>query len=383
MAQLWDSHVLSHIHNIKNTMATETKICLLGFGASELSALLALVRLIMRRGQACTVVHKPAEADVVVANADDPETMRQLWASSSVSRVLLVGQSDGATGWPVLPRPMKLLAVLDTIDALLAAPPAQRGGAAQGASSGFALTRPYAPGDSRTGGLDSAASGFPATQPFVGLDALAPVSRAQIPVAAPVAAIDAESIEQWRAAQRLRQDVASAPTHLQAFTPGDDAATTAPPIQVQAPQVPAQRDSESPEADALTDTAAAPAPEPLPDALVVGDGDLSRRALHRHLHRKGLRADLARTGEEALRQAARRAYRFVFLDTLAGEMDAFKTARALRRFKPASGARPLVVMLSSQGGLWGRLRARLAGCDVFLVKPVDDGELDRVLARRH
>lgn len=369
-------------------MAIETKICLLGFGASELSALHALVRLMMRRGQACTVVHKPAAADVVVANADDPETMRQLWASSSVSRVLLVGQNDGATGWPVLPRPMKLLDILDTIDALLAAPPAQRGGAAPDASSGFALTRPYAPGDSRNGGLDSAASGFAATQPFVGLNALAPVSRAQIPVAAPVAAIDAESIEQWRAAQRLRQDPTSAPTQWQAFAPGDEAPTTTPPPlvsgpPVQAPQAPTRRDPESPEAsqtDPATVTASAPAPTPLADALVVGDGDLSRRALHRHLHLQGLRADLARTGEEALQQAARRAYRLVFLDTLGGEMDAFATARALRKFKPTSGERPLVIMLSSAGGLWGRLRARLAGCDAFLVKPVDDGKLGRVLA---
>ncbi|PKO42988.1 MAG: hypothetical protein CVU30_08845 [Betaproteobacteria bacterium HGW-Betaproteobacteria-3] len=369
-------------------MAIDTKICLLGFGASELSALHALVRLMMRRGQTCTVVHKSTAADVVVANADDPETMRQLWASSSVGRVLLVGQNDGATGWPVLPRPMKLLAILDTIDALLAAPPGQRGGAAQDASSGFALTRPYAPGDSRNGGLDSAASGFAATQPFVGLNALAPVSRAQIPVAAPVAAIDAESIEQWRAAQRLRQDPTSAPTQWQAFAPGDEAPTTTPPPlvpapPVQAPQAPTRRDPESPEAgqtDAATATASAPAPTPLADALVVGDGDLSRRALHRHLHLQGLRADLARTGEEALQHAARRAYRFVFLDTLGGEMDAFATARALRKFKPASGERPLVIMLSSAGGLWGRLRARLAGCDAFLVKPVDGGKLGRVLA---
>lgn len=359
-------------------MTTAIRICLLGFGSSELSALHALVRLMMRRGQTCTVVHKLADADLVVGNADDPETMRQLWATSSVRRVLLVGQSDGATGWPVLPRPMKLLAILDTIDALLATPPVQRSGAAQNTTSEFAATRPYAPGDSRISGLDSTASGFPPTQPFVGHDALAAVPRVQIPVTTQVTDIDAKSIEQWRAAQRERRGPDQSPKLLQARVPNHDGlATTAPPLQV-----PSQHSSESLLNISAESATVAPPPTPLAEALVVDDSNMSRCTLQSLLHRQGLRADVARSGEEALRQVMRRPYRFVFLDELAGDMDALKTARSLRKFKPASGERPLVVMLSNRGGAFDRLRSRLAGCDAYLVKPLDDSELARVLTLR-
>lgn len=380
----WHSYgIVTFCHTLENTMATETKICLLGFSASELSALHALVRLMMRRGQVCTLVHKPIEADVVVANADDPATMRLLWASSAVSRVLLVGENDGATGWPLLSRPMKLLTILDAVDALLAAPPVQRGGAAAESTSGFAMTRPYAAGDSRHGGLDSKASGFPATQPFVGLDALPATPRVPMPAIVPGAAIDANAIEQWRVAQRMRQDPATVATQLLPLPDMSegDLATVPPPLTPR----PAPRPALTPTAPEAAESAPHSQPSlpamtaPLGDALVVGDGDLSRRTFQKRLHGKGLRSDAVRTGEEVLRQAARRPYRFVFLDTPAGDMSALQIARALRKFKPDSGQRPRVILLMNRDSLLTRLRARLAGCAACLVKPVDEKALTRLV----
>ena len=41
----------------------------------------------------------------------------------------------------------------------------------------------------------------------------------------------------------------------------------------------------------------------------------------------------------------------------------------------------MVVLLTSQGGAIDKLKGRLAGCDAYLIKPLSEDELLRVLAR--
>lgn len=387
---------------MKETIA----FCLIGFTGSEASAMQALIRLMVRRGQSCNLVREIAGADMVVANADDPETMRILWAQPVTARVLLIGADDGATGWTLLPRPMKLLAVLDTIDSLLTAPPSRRAElepvpVPAADPAGFEPTRPYTPGDSRHGGLDSRASGFPATQPFDPRTVqIAPSTLARIktvPAARQEDGIDAASIANWRRAQQARREGPSsayADSEPDAF---DDAAVDSelpedPPPAALSPRMarPAPGGGPVPSAP-LSDfyigssdphVATPPPAVHTAEALVVDEGEMSRRTLQNRLHRHGLRADAVGSGEEALKQVSRRPYRYVFIDELAGRMGANDTVRALRKLKPASGPKLSIVLLSSRGGAFDKFRARLAGVDVYLVKPLNEEDFARAVTGR-
>lgn len=384
--------------------------CLIGFTGSEASAMQALIRLMVRRGQSCTLVREIAGADMVVANADDPETMRILWAQPVTARVLLIGADDGATGWTLLPRPMKLLAVLDTIDSLLSAPPSRRAelepvsvSAPIADPGGFEPTRPYTPGDSRNGGLDSRANGFPATQPFDPRTVqIAPSTLARVkavPAARQEDGIDAASIASWRRAQQARREgPSSAYADSEPDGPPDSGLdselpeavalpTSATPVRPAARAATGGPVSPAPLSDFYIGSSDPHVPTPPPaaytaEALVIDEGEMSRRTLQNRLHRHGLRTDAVGTGEEALKQLSRRPYRYVFIDELAGGMGANDTARALRKFKPAAGPKLSIVLLSSRGGAFDKFRARLAGVDVYLVKPLNDDDFARVVSAR-
>ncbi|MDR3453728.1 MAG: hypothetical protein P4L96_13180 [Rhodoferax sp.] len=398
-------------------MSTPQSLALVGFPPNELSAFHALFRLAARTGQGYVIVADTHEAHVVLANADDVDAVRRLWSAQPSANVLLIGQSDAGTGWPLQRRPFQLLAVLEAVRALgLSAvqnpgrpaefaqtvpfepstmPAAAYAGEslAGGASDlwpAFAATEPFAPLEMPRAAPASDASGFQATQPYVPGDEL-PASRpAAAPAApAPVEAIDPASIELWREARRVNSP--SYPATVPAPVPAALAAI-APVVVPVAPPVPPMppmpirnevRQQGADPADRADQISPAVVPEPSDDSVLVVDaGDLSRRTLERHLQQQGFRADLVRSGAEAVQQLAKRSYRLVFVNEPVADMSVFQACRAVRRQKNANGTRPAVLLvLSSQSGWFGRLRARLAGCDACLVRPFDEIALGGAMAR--
>ena len=129
--------------------------------------------------------------------------------------------------------------------------------------------------------------------------------------------------------------------------------------------------------------AAAPASAAVPDesVLVVDDSDTALKFMERLLRRVGYQADLVRSGEEALQQLLRQFYRFVFVDVVMTGMDGYQVCRAIKHARFPDGRTPVVVLLTSQGGAIDKLKGRLAGCDAYLIKPLSEDELLRVLAR--
>jgi CheY-like chemotaxis protein len=365
-------------------MTTPQSIALVGFPPEEQLALSTLLKLAGNMGMVFTVVADPAAAQQVVANADDASTLDMLQRLPPGPAIVLIGRSDAGTGWPLLARPIKLLAVLNALDGRPAARPEPRplarepappiGGfaatqpfaplepdaAAGAARSGFAATQPFAP-LAHDGADGSRQGGFAATQPFAPLEVPPPTAT---PAAAPPAMlrdIDASSIEHWRGARQAQLQVGLPPSLR---GPGFD------------------RNSSN--FLGISDPAAAlpPPAQVLGEALVVDDNDVSRRALQKRLHAAGLRTDWVRQGHEALQQLPLRPYRLVLVDDQTLGTDAFQLMRALRRCKLPAGQRaPLVVLLSSRGGTLEKLRARLAGCDIYLVKPVQPVDLEQALSR--
>ncbi|WHZ09819.1 MAG: hypothetical protein OJF60_000258 [Burkholderiaceae bacterium] len=98
-------------------MNSPLSLALLGFPPNELAAFNALFRIAARHGPGVAMVEHGAEADVVLANADDAALLQRLRAERP-AQVLLIGSSDDGTGWPVLARPIQLLEVLNTVQRL-------------------------------------------------------------------------------------------------------------------------------------------------------------------------------------------------------------------------------------------------------------------------
>lgn len=102
-------------------MDNELDIALIGFSSFERSTIESFFRLAARRKQGYRLTDEAAGSAMVVANADDPATMQSLLAKPPAQPVLLIGASDGGTGWAREPRPIKLMNILNAVDSALGA----------------------------------------------------------------------------------------------------------------------------------------------------------------------------------------------------------------------------------------------------------------------
>ncbi len=116
---------------------------------------------------------------------------------------------------------------------------------------------------------------------------------------------------------------------------------------------------------------------------IVDDNAASRRILEHYAHEWGLRCVSTSDGSQALtilREAAARgeAYEIVILDLFMSDMDGFELARAIRA-EPALAPTRLVLLASV--GMRGQAeRAKEAGIDAYLTKPVHRAHLHECLS---
>jgi two-component system OmpR family response regulator len=115
--------------------------------------------------------------------------------------------------------------------------------------------------------------------------------------------------------------------------------------------------------------------------LIVEDKVKMAGLLRRALRSKGLAADVAVRGEDALWMAAATRYDAVILDLMLPGIDGIETCRRLR----ADGVWTPVLMLTARGQLADRVAGLDSGADDYLTKPFELAELVarlRALARR-
>lgn len=114
--------------------------------------------------------------------------------------------------------------------------------------------------------------------------------------------------------------------------------------------------------------------------LVVEDHDESRFVFRTVLELAGWEVDEAPSGEEGLALARHRRPAVVILDISLPGLDGWETARRLKAEHAERGLRILAV--TAHGLDEDRARAREAGCDGYLVKPIDPqdllGEVERL-----
>jgi putative two-component system response regulator len=109
------------------------------------------------------------------------------------------------------------------------------------------------------------------------------------------------------------------------------------------------------------------------DILVADDDETSARFLKRLLSREGHHVSVVSTVDAALKTCANNAPDLVIVDLVTPRGHGFDLCRKLKgesvtRFIP-------VVIVTAQSDLRDRLRGIEAGCDEFLTKPFDSGEL--------
>lgn len=111
--------------------------------------------------------------------------------------------------------------------------------------------------------------------------------------------------------------------------------------------------------------------------LIADDLRPIRELLSRQLAKIGHKVDIARNGEEALELAMRTSPQIVFLDLGMPGMSGFELGRRLReRF---TTEKMVLVAISGDNTEEHRLRARDAGMDAYLAKPVGISDLCEIL----
>jgi two-component system, OmpR family, response regulator len=116
-------------------------------------------------------------------------------------------------------------------------------------------------------------------------------------------------------------------------------------------------------------------------ALVVEDEPKMAALLRRGLIEDGYAADVAGTGEEALRMARAVPYDAIVLDVMLPGLDGFDVCRQLR----SSGVWSPILMLTARDGVNDRVIGLDTGADDYLTKPFSFAELLarlRALTRR-
>ena len=119
-----------------------------------------------------------------------------------------------------------------------------------------------------------------------------------------------------------------------------------------------------------------------PDAsvLVVDDNMVNLKVAEAMLLKYKIRVSIAESGPEAIEKMKGGIFDLVLLDQVMPGMDGFEAMRLIRSSLVIRGARriPIVCMTADAGG---DIRERVirAGFSEYLLKPVKDSELERIL----
>ena len=346
---------MTHTATPANTAVTSFKVHPLGFSAFEKSTIETFFRLAARRPPFWSVTPRVEEATVLLLNAATGQEYEALARRMSpTQKAVIVGATDFAAGWPVLPRPLKLTALLTSLSIFV------QDGAPAAAPA--AVVQPRQP---------------PVPAPVFRSESDSTYNSSFIPLHAPVVA--AAALSRFGPASSPARIVPVAPAPARVFVPAAVPAVLRPAAK------PAARVFEM-----STSTFGSPATQrshavsaviAARNVLIVDDSDVALKFMQSRLRHFGYEGKLARSGDEALVMTAQEDFQFVFLDVMMAGMDGYQTCRAIKQNKGKRATIPVVVMLTSRGGTIDKIRGSMSGCDAYLTKPLNEQQLGMVLAQ--
>ncbi len=110
--------------------------------------------------------------------------------------------------------------------------------------------------------------------------------------------------------------------------------------------------------------------------LIVDDNPLNRELIMAAVESSACVCDQAENGREALEKVQELSYSLIFMDLLMPGMDGFETVRQIR----ARGVVTPIIALSALSMKQDKERALDAGCNAFVSKPFDLGNLRAIIA---
>lgn len=113
--------------------------------------------------------------------------------------------------------------------------------------------------------------------------------------------------------------------------------------------------------------------------LIVDDSAPIRTAAGGMLRQLGWQVEVAEDGFAALARLASFEFDIIFIDVVMPRLDGYETL-SLLRVNPAFATIP-VIMMSSKGGAFDIAKAKLIGCDDYIIKPFDKEEIVRITTK--
>lgn len=307
----------------------------IGFPLSEESKLEAFFALAAKRAPHWRLTTRLNEARIVLLNAASGKDVESLCNDiASWQKIIIVGNSNLETGWPILQRPFKLMAILDLLD--------------QATAAGTSALRQAIP---------AAINPNKVTDAVINQDIAkksAELKKPAVMLAEP--SLPVKSKEPTDVIRTTSIPKRLSPSHLISDIVARELA------------------KKISEANGTPNTV-------IGRVLLVDDSDIALKYMQNRLRQFSYECELAHSGEEALALMTTNSYQFVFLDVMMKGLDGYQTCKAIKNNKARRGPAPVVVMLTSRGGTIDKIRGSMSGCDAYLTKPLNDKKLGEVLAK--
>ena len=346
-----------------NAAITSFKVYPLGFSAFEKSTIETFFRLAARRAPFWSVTPSLDDATVVLVNAATRQEYEALARRMGpLHKAVIVGASNFGTGWPMIPRPLKLTTLLTSLGAFVDGDGSGDGGRningvapPPAAARALPASRPQSLSSGYSSGFVPLHAPESSAAPQSSFGSLSPASVLPLPASAP------------RPVTRQITPPAVAPPSRP-----NERRTVDRAVELSTSMFGSSATQRS---SAVSAVIAAR------NVLIVDDSDVALKFMQSRLRHFGYESKLARSGEEALAMTAKDDYQFVFLDVMMAGLDGYQTCRAIKLNKAKRPTIPVVVMLTSRGGTIDKIRGSMSGCDAYLTKPLNEQQLGMVLAQ--
>lgn len=110
-----------------------------------------------------------------------------------------------------------------------------------------------------------------------------------------------------------------------------------------------------------------------PRALVVDDSATVQQLMDLMLRPLGVNIEFASRGDDAIAMALDQPYDIIFLDIMLPGVDGYQVCKAIKRDPRAMSV--MVIMLTSKGSTFDKIKGVMAGTNAYLTKPLDRAKL--------
>jgi len=114
-------------------------------------------------------------------------------------------------------------------------------------------------------------------------------------------------------------------------------------------------------------------------ALVVDDSLAVRKQMEIEFSLLDNDLDVAANAEEALSIASKTKYDVIFMDVVMPGIDGYAACKKLKR--ETINKKTPIIMLTSRSSSFDKIKGALAGCDAYLVKPINHNEFNQIYSQ--